>query len=394
MVKAYEQLKLELSTELERILQYWTNNTLDLAYDGFVGKIDHYNNVVANSSKGIILNTRILWSFSAASNHLQRDTYKKVCDRAYHYLKTYFKDQTHKGVFWELDYRGTPVNRRKQVYAQAFAIYALSEYYVFSKNEEAKVWAVEIFEMIETVAKDNLKKGYLEAFNEDWTTIYDMRLSPKDMNAEKTMNTHLHILEAYTRLSDIYENDTLKNSLRDLILLFQRTFLNQKSHYDLFFNTEWKLLSNTVSYGHNIETTWLMIEAAKRLKDPKLLREVERTAIKVANKFLEEAMDENHGVINEKDSNTGLLDTDRHWWPQVEALIGLRYAYELTNDTKYITSSLLIWEFTKEHLLDYKNGEWHFRVDTYGRTYTGEDKVSMWKAPYHTTRCCILLNTV
>lgn len=393
MPDKYLELKSELRSELNRILDYWSSHTIDAVHGGFLGRIDHENRPVKNSSKGIILNTRILWSFSAASNHFGTNTYINICDRAYNYLAKHFKDKAHHGVFWELDFKGTPVNRRKQIYAQAFAIYALSEYYIFSKDEGARDWAIELFELIEKYAKDDKKDGYLEAFDEDWTPIEDVRLSAKDMNATKTMNTHLHIMEAYTRLSDIYDNPNLKKSLRNLLLLFQNTFLNQENHYDLFFDDDWKLLSSTISYGHNIETAWLTIEAAKRIDDDELLKHTQESAIKVVDTFLKEALDADKGIINEKNRATGEIDTDRHWWPQIEAIIGLKYAYELTNESHYIEKALDTWQFTKMFLIDQKNGEWHFRVNKNGRPYTEEDKVSMWKAPYHNTRGCIILNS-
>jgi len=392
MMESYKQLKSELNSELKNILTYWSNNTLDHEHGGFVGKINHYNQIVPKATKGIILNTRILWSFSAASNHLKTDEYQVICDRAFVYLKTFFKDNTYKGVFWELDYKGNPVNKRKQVYAQAFAIYALSEYYIFTKNEVAKNWAIELFELLEEHAKDTINIGYFEAFNEDWSPIEDMRLSEKDMNASKTMNTHLHVLEAYTNLLKIYDNNQLRDSLKILIEVFFQKFLNDKNHYDLFFDDHWNLLSNTVSYGHDIETAWLVIEATKQLNNKALLNEANATALKIADTFLKEAIDDDGAVLNEKKLTTNHTDTDKHWWPQVEALIGLKYANSLKSNKNYIAASIKIWDYTKKHLIDHKNGEWFFRVDTNGNPYTEEDKVSMWKAPYHTTRACIMLN--
>ena len=392
MTDAYKQLQSELGAELKNILSYWTKNTLDDEYGGFVGKIDHFNKVVPKASKGIILNSRILWSFSAASNYMQTNVYELVCNRAFNYLKTFFNDAKHKGVFWELDYEGKSINKRKQVYAQAFTIYALSEYYIFSRNEEAKNWAIELFELVEKHAKDELNVGYFEAFNEDWSPIEDMRLSEKDMNASKTMNTHLHVLEAYTTLLKIYDNNALRASLKMLVEVFLEKFLNEKNHYELFFDDEWNLLSNTVSYGHDIEAAWLIIEAAKLLKDANLLEKANATAIKVADTFLKEGIDKDGSVLNEKNLSTNHIDTDRHWWPQVEALIGLKYAYHLNPNIKYINASLKIWDYTKKHLIDYEQGEWFFRVSKEGKVYTEEDKVSMWKAPYHTSRAFIILN--
>ncbi|WP_339881293.1 AGE family epimerase/isomerase [Polaribacter vadi] len=392
MINEYKKLKKELNVELKNILSYWIDNTIDKEFGGFLGKRDHYNKVVEKASKGVILNTRILWSFSAATNHLKTDTYKDVCDRSFKYLKDFFNDKINKGVYWEVDYLGNPINKRKQVYAQSFTIYALSEYYLFSKNEEAKTWAIELFNQLEKYAKDSVNEGYFEAFNEDWSPIEDMRLSDKDMNASKTMNTHLHVLEAYTSLLKIYDNNELKASLKMLVKVFLEKFLNTKNHYELFFDDDWNLLSNSVSYGHDIEAAWLVIDAAKLIDDSELLQLSEEVAVKVADTFLLEAIDKEGAVINEKNLTTNHIDTDRHWWPQVEALVGLKYANDLKSDEKYISSSLKIWDFTKNNLIDHKNGEWFFRVDEKGNVYKSEDKVSMWKAPYHTSRACIILN--
>lgn len=391
---AYNQLKSDLNLELKSILEYWVNNTLDDEHGGFLGKINHYNDVVPNASKGVILNTRILWAFSAASNHLKTNKYQDICDRAFQYLNTFFRDQDHKGVFWELDYKGKSKNKRKQVYAHAYAIYALSEYYVFSKKESAKTWAIEIFELLEKNAKDIVNLGYFEAFNEDWTPIEDMRLSHKDINASKTMNTHLHVLEAYTTLLKIYDSPQLKTSLKILVNLFFDKFLNKSNHLDLFFDDTWNLLSHSISYGHDIETAWLVIDAAKALKDEALINQANIIALNITNVFLKEGIASNGGVLNDKNTVTNQVDTDRHWWPQVEALIGFKYAYALNKNKNYIDASLKIWDYTKKHLIDHKNGEWYFRVDKHGKPYTEEDKVSMWKAPYHTVRACIIVGGV
>ncbi|MBL6447939.1 AGE family epimerase/isomerase [Fulvivirga sp. 29W222] len=391
MCEPYIELRSELDAELLRILNYWVLNTLDEANGGFSGMIDHYNQIIPNASKGIILNSRILWAFSAASNHLKTQKYTSICHRAFDYIKNHFYDTRHKGVFWEVDHKGNPINKRKQVYAQAFCIYAFSEYYIHSQNEEAKRLAIEIFDCIEKYSKDDEKGGYMEAFGEDWSTLDDVRLSTKDMNADKTMNTHLHILEAYTTLLKIHKSKKVRDSLHHLVNIFQNNFLNKKNHYELFFDRDWNLLSNTVSYGHDIESAWLVLEAAKCIPDKDLQTACETSVIKVADTFLNEAIDAEGAVMNEKNMDTGSLDDDRHWWPQVEAMVGMKYAHMLTGNNRYLEKSIGIWKFTKKHLIDCQNGEWHFRVDRNGNAYTEEYKVSMWKAPYHTTRACIIL---
>lgn len=393
MFEAYNKLRQELDTELHAILHYWKENTVDELYGGFVGRRDYYNNLVPSASKGIILNTRILWAFSAASNYLKNDTYKSLCDRSFNYLQTHFRDKINQGVFWELDYLGEPIHTRKQTYAQAFAIYSLSEYYGYSKNETALQWAIELFECLELHARDKAYLGYTEALNEDWSEIKDMRLSEKDMNAEKTMNTHLHVLEAYTSLLKFHDHQPLKDALKSLVELFHQKFLNSDHHYELFFNEKWELLSDSVSFGHDIEAAWLVIDAAELVGEQKLITQSKDNALKVADTFITEAIDSDGGVFNAKNRTTKIIDTDKHWWPQVEALVGLDYAYNISRDPKYADCALRIWNFTKNHLIDHDHGEWHFRVDKEGNNYVHEDKVSMWKAPYHTTRACIKLNT-
>jgi mannobiose 2-epimerase len=387
-----EKISDPLAIELQNILNYWAKNSIDEVNDGFLGERDFFNKIVPNASKGIILNSRILWSFSAASNHFNSNEYKSVCDRSYEYLTTFFKDETYCGVYWELNSEGKPINRRKQVYAQAFMIYALSEYYMFSKNNNALDWAIDIFNLIEKHANDKVNKGYIEAFNEDWTPIEDMRLSDKDANEAKTMNTHLHILEAYTNLYKVYPKAKLKKRLAELIQLFLDKFLTTQNHLNLFFDEQWNLKSNIISYGHDIETAWLLIEAAKVIKNEKLLQETKRVAVLIADTFVEEGVDTDGGVFNDYNPKTKKLDGDKHWWPQAEALVGLKYAYEITKDEKYLQKSLAILNFIQKNIIDKTNGEWFWSVDKNRNVCTSDYKMGMWKAPYHNSRACMILN--
>ncbi len=215
-----EKISISLAAELKNILNYWSENSIDEINDGFIGERDHFNKIIPNAPKGVILNSKILWSFSAASNHYKTNKYTEICKRSYDYLEIFFKDELYGGVYWELTSEGAPTNKLKQVYAQAFMIYALSEYYLFSKNNDALDWAIEIYHLIEAHANDQKYKGYINVFNEDWTPIKAIKLSNKDANEVKTMHTHLHILEAYTNLYKVYKNESLKKKLDDLIHLF------------------------------------------------------------------------------------------------------------------------------------------------------------------------------
>lgn len=392
MANSFQKFKTEISSELNNILKYWKEYGVDEKNGGFVGRRDHFNKEVSGAPKGIILNTRILWTFSAAGNFQQDPELRFYADRAYEYLNKNFRDIHYQGVYWELNAEGNPVNTRKQIYAQAFALYALSEYYRFSKNEEAKEWALSIFQLIEAQARDNKFNGYFEAFEEDWSPIEDMRLSEKDRNSAKTMNTHLHILEAYTSLLQISGDDGVKEALENLTILFLDKFYEPATqHFQLFFDENWNREGKIISYGHDIEAVWLLIEAAKAVKNKKLLEKCMRVAVAVADTFLEEAYIKNAGVINEKDLETGEVDEDRHWWPQIEAMVGLDYTYKITGNEKYQSALEDIWHFTKQHIIDHVNGEWFFRINKENKPYKEEDKLGMWKCPYHNSRGCILL---
>ncbi|MCX2678602.1 AGE family epimerase/isomerase [Galbibacter sp. EGI 63066] len=389
---ALKIIKNELREELKSIISYWKTYSIDTENDGFIGRRDHYNHPIQQANKGIILNSRLLWSFSAILNSKEKDPdLKSYAERAFQYLHDHFRDKKYGGVYWELDHKGKPTIRKKQIYAQAFTVYALSEYYLFSEDKKAKAWAITIFELIEKHAFDTEKNGYIEAFEGDWKPIQDMRLSDKDLNGSKTMNTHLHILEAYTTLYKIHPEKAVKDALENLITLFLEKFLNKDYNFELFFDDDWNLQGELISFGHDIEAIWLLVDAAKSTKNDNLLQKVNAILVPVSDTFLKKGYIKAKGVLNEMDRATKKIDTDRHWWPQVEAMIGLYYSYEHSGNTVYKDALIDIWEFTKKHIIDRENGEWFFRIDENFKPYTNEDKTSMWKSPYHISRACLVL---
>jgi len=379
----------KLEVELISIFNYWKNNTIDHEFGGFLGRIDHNNNVIKDSPKGIVLNTRILWAFSRVNNFYGDTRFDEVCQRAFDYLYEHFRDRNYGGVYWEVDQTGKPSNRRKQIYAQAFCIYALSEYYKYSKNPKALIWALELYNLLEEKAFDKEFDGYIEAFEENWKSIQDLRLSEKDLNAPKTTNTHLHILEAYTTLFEVTKDSSVALSLQKLLTLFLGHIFNYNNHLKLFFTKDWKNLSAEISYGHDIEAAWLLYYGAKILGDRELIQKTETMLSGVSKTFVSEALDVDFGVWNSKDSETQVINKDKHWWPQAEAMVGMIYAWKITNDRSYYDSCLQIWDFVKNKVLDTENGEWFFRLNRKGEPYTSEDKVGPWKCPYHNSRALI-----
>jgi mannobiose 2-epimerase len=378
----------EFKNELNHIISYWKDHAVDDVNGGFYGLVDINNNPDPFADKGIILNTRILWTFSAACRFTGEKGYKEMADRAYHYIKSHFTDPHYGGVYWIVDYKGNKVNTRKQIYAQAFAIYALSEYFQITKDTNAFNEALEIFRLIENHSYDNNKGGYIEAFDAQWDCLEDMRLGESDQNEKKTMNTHLHILEAYTNLYRIWNDELLCEKLYQLIRIFVDHIINKKTHHlDLFFDEQWQLQSSRISYGHDIEAAWLLYEAAEILGNESLIKELLEMSLKITRASIE-GLDKDGGLMNELDKSSHHLDADKHWWPQAEAMVGFLNAYELSGGEHFYNLFLRSWEFIRKFIVDHKNGEWFWRVDRNGNP-SAEEKIGFWKCPYHNTRACI-----
>ena len=386
-----ELYKTELDSELTSILKYWSTITPDVKHGGFYGKIDNQNNITAGAPKGSVLNARILWSFSAAYNLKHNPAYLSMADRAYQYIVEHMLDSAYGGVYWSVDYLGAPLDSKKQVYAIAFSIYAFSEYYWASGNREAKKKAIELYNLLVEKACDPLKSGYFEAFTREWGAIGDLRLSAKDANEKKTMNTHLHVLEGYTNLYRIWPDSGLKVQIETLIDNFLEYFIDEKTgHLVLFFDENWVPKSTLVSYGHDIEATWLLQEAAEVIGNEEAIQKIKKKNITIADATLG-GLDTDGGLWYEYEPAENHLIKEKHWWVQAEAMVGFFNTWQITGDDKYLNASIKNWAFIKDKILDKENGEWFWGINQNGELMPGEDKAGLWKCPYHNSRACIEL---
>lgn len=386
------ELKQELKEELtHNILPFWMEKMVDEKNGGFYGQITGKDQLVADAPKGGILNARILWTFSSAALHLKNPLYLQYAGRAKEYAFLHFFDAENGGTYWMLNADATPADTKKQIYSQAFFIYALVEYYRATYDKDCLDKAIELFHLIENHSFDNKLNGYFEAYSKDWILLEDLRLSKKDANEKKTMNTHLHILEAYTNLYRVWKDEELRKQLENLIEIFQDKIINKDTyHLDLFFDENWTCKSTLFSYGHDIEAAWLLDEAALVLGDAEVLKKVRSVVVKVANAAAE-GTQPNGSIINEKNYATGHTDTNCDWWPQAEAMVGFFSIYELTHNEHYAHKTVESWEFIKEHIIDKQNGEWHWAVSADGAIDTLNDKAGFWKCPYHNSRMCLEL---
>ena len=385
----YSKYKQEIQESLSDILHFWQKKSLDLTHGGFIGKMDFEGIIHQKAEKGGVLNARILWTFSAAYNFTKDVEYLQIAERAYNYIQKHFRDKENGGVYWSVDFEGNPLSTRKQIYSQAFTIYGLAEYYKATQNVEAINFAKELFYLIEKYSFDTKKGGYFEAFSRGWELLEDLRLSEKDRNDPKTMNTHLHVLEAYTTLFEVWQDSELEKQIRNLLNIFEEKIIDSKNnHMRLFFDVNWIPTSQSVSFGHDIEAAWLLQEAAEALKDEGLISKFKAVAVKMADAAAE-GLQADGSSIHEFDPSTNHQDIHREWWVEAEGMVGFLNAYQITKNEKYLTTVQGLWDFTKKYLKDSKNGEWIWGVYEDYSPMKNEDKIGFWKCPYHNSRACM-----
>lgn len=379
-----------MRSELENnILSFWMNKMEDNEEGGFYGQITGEDELKPEASKGAILNARILWTFSSAYRLLKKPEYLETATRAKRYLIDRFYDPQYGGIYWELDYKGNPLDTKKQIYAIGFAIYGLSEYARATGDEEALAYAQQLFDVIEQHSFDSEQNGYVEALTRDWQPIEDMRLSDKDENEKKTMNTHLHILEPYTNLYRVWKDEQLERQLRNLIEVFITRILDpQTGHLNLFFEEDWTNKYRIYSYGHDIEASWLIHEAALVLGDPEVLKRIEPIIIRIAQ-AADEGLNPDGSMIYENFLDKQKIDRELHWWVQAENVVGHINLYQHFGDTEALDTAARCWEFIKTKLIDREQGEWHWSLLPDGTVNRRDDKAGFWKCPYHNGRMCM-----
>ncbi len=384
-------MKREMQEVLQQnILRFWLDKMQDQERGGFYGRIDGHGQLHADAEKGAILNARILWAFSAAYRVLGNREYLEAAQRAQQYLVEHFIDPVYGGVYWSVDCEGRPLDTKKQFYAIGFALYGLSEFVRATGDSGALEQAIALYRCIEEHALDHEYNGYIEAMTRDWQPIADMRLSELDANYPKSQNTHLHIIEPYTNLYRVWKSAELEASLRNLIDIFTDRILNPATHHlDLFFDMDWKRgVGALESYGHDIECSWLIHEAALVLGDADVLKKVE-PVVRMVAQASEKGLNADGSMVHEANLDTGYVDSDLHWWVQAEAVVGFFNLWQHFNDEAALEKANRCWQYIKGNLIDYGNGEWYWSRHKDGRLNLDDDKAGFWKCPYHNSRMCL-----
>ena len=375
----------------DNILSFWLDRMVDRERGGFYGRIDGHGNVDADAEKGAILNARILWAFAAAYRVLGDKQYLEAALRAKTYILDHFVDKEYGGVYWSLNADGTPLDTKKQTYAIGFTIYGMSELARATGDREALDCALSLYRGIEEHAFDAVNNGYIEALTREWQPIADMRLSDKDENGSRTMNTHLHVIEPYTNLYRVAPSPELKERLVNLLHIFTDRLLNTATgHLDLFFGDTWQGRRDIQSYGHDIEASWLLHETALVLGDKDVLAWMEPYVKQIAV-AADEGLLADGSMIYEHWDEDDRTDRSLQWWVQCENIIGHINLYQHFGDSEALDIANRCWQYVKDHLIDRENGEWYWSINADGTINLDDDKAGFWKCPYHNSRMCLEL---
>ena len=369
----------------DNILFYWL--TLKDPKGGFYGEADATGEIRYDAPRGAILNARIIWAFAAAYRALGKSEYLDAALHAEDWFLRHFMDAANGGVFWGVAADGKPLEDKKQLYAQGFAIYGLSELYKATKDDRTLRAAVCLFRTVESKFHDPVHGGYGEALARDFSPLADMSLSAHDINADKTMNSHLHILEAYANLYQVWPDPQLRQAVVDLLEIVCTRIMGPDGHLRLYFRQDWTLLPGGVSYGHDIETSWLALECASVLGDAAVVDRV-RPAALLMGKAGDEGLRADGSMLYEKLVD-GTLDLSRQWWVLAESVVGNLWLWKYHGDAGGFDRALSTWNYIRDNVVDWDNGEWFWGVHPDGTPDKESPKAGFWKCPYHNTRMCL-----
>ena len=381
-----ETMVQEIRKNLEHnILDYWL--TLKDPDGGFYGEVLSDGTVLKDAPRGVILNARIIWSFAAAYAVLQKKEYLDAALHSKDYFLEHFVDKQYGGVFWSVDSTGHPLETKKQLYSQGFAIYGLSELFKVTNDHIVLDAAKDLFAIVESRFSDRVNGGYIEALGRDFSPLEDMSLSAHDINADKTMNSHLHILEAYANLYQVWPDACLKKAVESLLDIIGTKVMASNGHLQLYFRKDWSVLPGGVSFGHDIETSWLALECAMALKDAALIEKVKPVALKLGLAGNEGLLPD--GSMRYEILPDGRADDSRQWWVQAEAVVGNLWLWKNHGLEQGLDNARKAWAYIRDNLVDNANGEWYWAILPDGTPDLANPKAGFWKCPYHNTRMCL-----
>nr|WP_246596209.1 AGE family epimerase/isomerase [Bacillus alkalicola] len=371
---------------VDHILPFWKTHAVDEYGDGFHGYLFFDLSIDKECDHICLLYSKILWSFSAAYRKFKQEDDLKVAQRSFDYMMEHFLDKEHGGFYWSVDEKnGLGKDTNKHMYNQAYAIYGLTEFFQASGVEEALEQGKQLYHLLEKNGVDAENGGYFEAFSREWQQDSELSHKVHELHVSKSIKTHLQLLEAYTNLYRVWDDEGLKASLERLFDIIVEKVLNGDNHFHVYFNNRWEPDSSLVSYGRDLEGSWILTEAAKVLRCERRMDMIKTTAVDIVNACLEGGVEEDGSFIHESIGEE-VTDGDRVWWVQSEGLVALLNAYELSGENKYLTHFNNLWEYIRDYYIDQKHGEWYWQLTSENEIDTSKPIVETWKGPDHNTR--------
>jgi mannobiose 2-epimerase len=369
----------------EHIIPFW-NRLRDNENGGFYGYMDHGLHLDKSAEKGVILHSRILWFYSNCYLVLGDPDCLDNARHCYEFMRKYCVDPVNGGVYWLMNADGSVSDSMKHTYCQAFFIYALSSYYDASKDDSALKLALEMFETVEKNCTDDV--AYLEAMSADWKLIPNDALSENGLMADKTMNTTLHLIEAYTELYRVSSDERVLNRLKFQIrLTLDKIWYKPEDRLLVFFDREMNVIGDIHSYGHDIEATWLLDRACEVMGDEELTAQVREMNEGIVRKIAGIAF-ENGALNNERDKDK--INRIRVWWVQAEGVVGFMNGWQKYGEKRYLDISNALWEYIRAEIIDKREGgEWYSQILEDGKPDVNKPTVDPWKCPYHNGRMCL-----
>ena len=368
------------------ILPFW--DRLKDPAGGFYGRVLGDGTLVGDAPRGAVLNARILWTYSALYRRFRRKEHLMAAVHAKEYFIEHFLDHKYGGVYWSLDARGKRLVDKAQLYAQSFGIYALAEFYAATGDDEALKGAVNIYHIVERHFADPVNGGYVEALGRDFKPLQDMRLSEHDVNCQKTMNSHLHLLEGYATLYRVWPDPGLRERVAALLEQLETRIINPATgHLELYFDRDWTVVPGGVSYGHDIEASWMALECALAVRGFDTVERTRALARRLYAAGLEGLQPD--GSLAYELKASGEADTSRQWWVQAESVVGNLWAWKYLSEPDGFGRAIKAWDYISSHLVDREGGDWWWSCDAEGTPDRTADKAGEWKCPYHNVRMCL-----
>ncbi len=372
-------LRQSLEREADNILGFWDRDMTDHRFGGFYGKMSADGQPDPFALKGSVLTARILQSFAAGALQTGRAEWHAAAERAYTWFRDHCIDPEFGGVVWDTDYAGRCQDPRKEPHAMGMSLYALATWQKASPSTETLHLAKGIYSLLQLYAHDPVRGGYTGACSRNW--------QPEKQEVKSTFD-QLHILEGFTALFAVWPDDGLRHHLQDLLKLFLDKIIDpDTNHLRLFFDADWQHEGHVISYGHDFQASWQLMQAAEALGDAELITRTREAALMLTDAALE-GMDTDGGVWYKADTETKHLLEEKRWWPQAEAMLALVNAWQVSGSEKYLVQAGETWQFIGQHILDRAHGEWRWGVDRHYQPLNME-KAGFRKGPDHNSRACM-----